>query len=124
MAYTCVYVQLINWIIPSNFIKLLFFKLNNQKFVIYPKVTELEISGYVSDGEIIGDTLSSSRLSNSESLPLQTDEGSRRSVSDWVRFAQTMLQTPQKPFDRESKTPEDSAKKKRKFQRFELCFCF
>ncbi|XP_026230070.1 DNA repair-scaffolding protein isoform X2 [Anabas testudineus] len=79
-------------------------------------VTELEISGYVSDGEIIGDTLSSSRLSNSESLPLQTDEGSRRSVSDWVRFAQTMLQTPQKPFDRESKTPEDSAKKKRKFQ--------
>ncbi|XP_026168819.1 DNA repair-scaffolding protein [Mastacembelus armatus] len=78
-------------------------------------VTELEISGYVSDGENIGDHLSSSRM-DSESFPLQTGEGSKRSVSDWVRSAQAMLQTPQKPFDRQSKTPEDSARKKRKFQ--------
>ncbi|KAF3699430.1 DNA repair-scaffolding protein Scaffolding protein involved in DNA repair [Channa argus] len=77
--------------------------------------TELEISGYVSDGENIGDTLSLSRR-DSKSLPLQTGEGSRRSVSDWVRSAQAMLQTPQKSLDRKSKTPEDSAKKKRKFQ--------
>ncbi|XP_041804712.1 DNA repair-scaffolding protein isoform X2 [Chelmon rostratus] len=79
-------------------------------------VTELDISGYVSDGENIGHTLTSSRL-DSESFPLQTGEGSKRSVSDWVRSAQAMLQTPQKSFDRQSKTPEDSAKKKRKFQR-------
>ncbi|XP_070774665.1 DNA repair-scaffolding protein [Enoplosus armatus] len=79
------------------------------------KMTELEISGYMSDGENIGDTMTSSRL-DSESFPLQTGEGSKRSVSDWVRSAQAMLQTPQKHFDRESKTPEDSAKKRRKFQ--------
>ncbi|XP_058487493.1 DNA repair-scaffolding protein [Solea solea] len=79
-------------------------------------VAELEISGYVSDGENIGDSVTPSRL-DSESFPLQTVEGSRRSVSDWVRSAQAMLQTPQKLLVRQSKTPEDSAKKKRKFQR-------
>lgn len=78
-------------------------------------VTELEISGYVSDGDDIGDSMSSSRL-DSESFSLHTGEGSKRSVSDWVRSAHAMLQTPQKPFDRQSKTPEDSAKKRRKFQ--------
>lgn len=81
-------------------------------------MTELEISGYVSDGENIGDIVTSSRLC-SESSPQQTGEGSKRSVRDWVRSAQAMLQTPQKQFDRQSKTPEDSAKKKRKFQRFD-----
>lgn len=77
----------------------------------------------MSDGENVGDMLSSSRL-DSESLPPQASEGNRRSLSDWVRSAQAMLQTPQKPFDRQSKTPEDSAKKKRRFQRFELCLCY
>ncbi|XP_042353172.1 DNA repair-scaffolding protein [Plectropomus leopardus] len=77
---------------------------------------ELEISGYASDGENIDSTMTPSRP-DSESSPLQTGEGSKRSVSDWVRSAQAMLQTPQKPqHKRESKTPEDSAKKKRKFQ--------
>ncbi|XP_072220352.1 DNA repair-scaffolding protein isoform X2 [Leuresthes tenuis] len=75
-------------------------------------VEELEISGYVSDGENIGSTLTSSKLD----FPLQTGEGSKRSVSDWVRSAQAMLQTPQKLIDRQPKTPEDSAKKRRKFQ--------
>uniref|UniRef100_A0A3B5AHB9 Scaffold protein involved in DNA repair n=1 Tax=Stegastes partitus TaxID=144197 RepID=A0A3B5AHB9_9TELE len=75
-------------------------------------VKEPEISGYVSDGEDVGSTLTSSRL-DSEIFPPQTGEGSKRSVSDWVRSAQAMLQTPQKPIDRQSKTPEDSAKKKR-----------
>ncbi|XP_019967536.2 DNA repair-scaffolding protein isoform X1 [Paralichthys olivaceus] len=78
-------------------------------------VTELEISGYVSDGESIGDSMTPSRL-ESESFSLQTGEGSRRSVGDWVRSAQAMLQTPQKRLDWQSKTPEDSAKKRRKFQ--------
>ncbi|XP_030607176.1 DNA repair-scaffolding protein [Archocentrus centrarchus] len=75
-------------------------------------VEELEISGYASNGE---DSGSSSRL-DSEVFPLQSGEGSKRSISDWVRSAQAMLQTPQKPMNRQPKTPEDSAKKKRKFQ--------
>lgn len=79
---------------------------------------ELEISGYTSDSETLACTATSSRL-DSESFLLQSGESSRRSVSDWVRSAQAMLQTPQKPIDRQFKTPEDSAKKKRKFQRFE-----
>ncbi|XP_071782623.2 DNA repair-scaffolding protein [Centroberyx gerrardi] len=83
--------------------------------LIPPKMTDLEISGYASDGENINDTMTQSRL-DTESFPLQTGEGSKRSVSDWVRSAQAMLQTPQKQFDRQSKTPEDSAKKKQKFQ--------
>ncbi|KAG8014210.1 DNA repair-scaffolding protein, partial [Nibea albiflora] len=75
----------------------------------------LEISGSGSDDVIDGHVMTSSTL-DSESFPLQTGEGSKRSVSDWVRSAQAMLQTPQKPLDRQSKTPEDSAKKRRKFQ--------
>lgn len=82
-------------------------------------MTELEISGYVSDGESIDGTVTLSRPDS----PLQTGEGSKRSISDWVRSAQAMLQTPQKPQSKMlSKTPEDSAKKKRKFQRFEFLF--
>ncbi|XP_039672156.1 DNA repair-scaffolding protein [Perca fluviatilis] len=76
-------------------------------------MTELEISGYVSDGESIDGTVTLSRPDS----PLQTGEGSKRSISDWVRSAQAMLQTPQKPQSKMlTKTPEDSAKKKRKFQ--------
>ncbi|XP_028987491.1 DNA repair-scaffolding protein isoform X2 [Betta splendens] len=73
-------------------------------------VRELEVSGYVSDREGASGTL------DCKSLASQTGEGSRRSVSDWVKFAQAMLQTPQKSLDRQIKTPKDSAKKKRKFQ--------
>ncbi|XP_034559121.1 DNA repair-scaffolding protein [Notolabrus celidotus] len=76
---------------------------------------ELEITGYMSDSETVPFTATSSRL-DSESFLLQSGEGSRRSVSDWVRSAQVMLQTPQKPLVRQSKTPEDSAKKKKKLQ--------
>ncbi|XP_068593595.1 DNA repair-scaffolding protein isoform X2 [Cebidichthys violaceus] len=76
-------------------------------------MTELEISGYVSDGEGVDVAVTSSRPDS----PPQTGEGSKRSVSDWVRSAQAMLQTPQKPQQaRQSRTPEDSAKKRRKFQ--------
>ncbi|KAM4727814.1 DNA repair-scaffolding protein isoform 2-T2 [Anableps anableps] len=76
---------------------------------------DLEISGYVSDNDDLGSTLTSSKL-DSEVFPLQTGEGNKKSVCDWLRSAQAMLQTPQKPFDRQSKTPEDSTKKKRKFK--------
>ncbi|XP_054621132.1 DNA repair-scaffolding protein [Dunckerocampus dactyliophorus] len=79
------------------------------------KPTDLEISGYVSNGDSEGETLTTSRL-DTESPQGQTGEGSKRSVSDWVRCAHAMLQTPRKAFDGQSKTPDDSAKKKRKFQ--------
>ncbi|XP_030016076.1 DNA repair-scaffolding protein isoform X2 [Sphaeramia orbicularis] len=77
-------------------------------------VPELEISGYVSDGENVGDTMTCKL--DSESSAHQTNEGTKRSVSDWVKSAQALLQTPQKLFNKQSKTPEDSAKKRRKFQ--------
>nr|XP_061835331.1 DNA repair-scaffolding protein-like isoform X1 [Nerophis lumbriciformis] len=77
--------------------------------------TDLEISGYVSDGGNEAETQTTSRL-DVKSPHGQTGEGSKRSVSDWVRCAHAMLQTPRKAFHRQSKTPEDSAKKKRKFQ--------
>ncbi|XP_077414947.1 DNA repair-scaffolding protein isoform X2 [Vanacampus margaritifer] len=76
---------------------------------------DLEISGYASDGETDGDMLTTSTL-DTESLRGDSGEGNKRSVSDWVRYAHAMLQTPEKPFDRQFKTPDDSAKKKRKFQ--------
>ncbi|XP_054888783.1 DNA repair-scaffolding protein [Poeciliopsis prolifica] len=75
---------------------------------------ELEISGYESDGDDLGCTVTSSKL-DSDVFSLQSGEGSKRSVHDWLRSAQAMLQTPQKPMDRQFKTPEDSTKKKRKF---------
>lgn len=84
---------------------------------------ELEISGYASDGEDLGSTLTSSKL-DSEICPIQTREGNKGSVRDWLSSAQAMLQTPQKPIDRQLKTPEDSTKKKRKFKRCELCWIF
>lgn len=83
---------------------------------------EPEISSYASDGDDIDSTLASSKL-DSQSLSLQTVDGSKRSVSEWVKYAQAMLQTPQKSTDRRARTPEDSAKKRRKFQRSEHAGC-
>uniref|UniRef100_A0A1A7WB03 KIAA0146 n=2 Tax=Iconisemion striatum TaxID=60296 RepID=A0A1A7WB03_9TELE len=77
-------------------------------------INELEISGYASDGEDVSGTFTSSKP-DSEIFPLQSGEGSKRSVSDWLR-CQAMLQTPEKQADRQSKTPEDSAKKRRKLK--------
>ncbi|KAM4605169.1 DNA repair-scaffolding protein [Polymixia lowei] len=76
---------------------------------------DLEISGYVTDGENSGNAMTRSRL-DTESSPLQTGEAGKKSVGDWVRSAQAMMQTPQKQFDRQSKTPEDSTRKKRKLK--------
>ncbi|XP_041659225.1 DNA repair-scaffolding protein [Cheilinus undulatus] len=81
----------------------------------HENMQELGISGYMSDSETVSGVATSSRL-DCESFLLQTGESSSRSVSNWVRSAQAMLQTPQKQHDRQSKTPEDSAKKKRKLQ--------
>lgn len=79
---------------------------------------ELELSGYVSDGENMGHAITPSSLGSGVS-PSQAGESSKQSVSSWVRYAQALLQTPQKPTYRQFKTPEDSGNKKRKFQRFD-----
>ncbi|KAJ8012191.1 hypothetical protein DPEC_G00066110 [Dallia pectoralis] len=56
--------------------------------------------------------------SNDNLSRLEAGEGAgRRSVSDWVRSAQAALQTPRKQGDRTPRTPEDSSKKKKTFQR-------
>ncbi|XP_029971411.1 DNA repair-scaffolding protein isoform X2 [Salarias fasciatus] len=70
--------------------------------------TEDKISQCGSDSE---DVLSSLASTRPDSAPSQAG---RRSLSDWVRSAQAMLQTPQKQMDRQSKTPEDSGRKRRK----------
>ncbi|XP_060727034.1 DNA repair-scaffolding protein isoform X3 [Tachysurus vachellii] len=40
----------------------------------------------------------------------------QKSISEWLRSAQALLQTPPKQTEKPSKTPEDSGKKKRKFE--------
>ncbi|XP_072297744.1 DNA repair-scaffolding protein isoform X2 [Eucyclogobius newberryi] len=67
---------------------------------------ELEISGYESDDA--SDTVTFNTADCSD--------GRERSLSRLVRSAQALLQTPQKVTEKQSKTPEDSAKKRRKFQ--------
>ncbi|KAL7886878.1 hypothetical protein AOLI_G00045990 [Acnodon oligacanthus] len=71
-----------------------------------------EISDYSSsDSEAAPEQ--DSRLSYST---LEPTEHRQRSVSEWVRSAQALLQTPQKQTDRALKTPEDSGKKRRRFE--------
>ncbi|KAJ0012268.1 hypothetical protein NQD34_013243, partial [Periophthalmus magnuspinnatus] len=70
------------------------------------KPLEIEISGYKSDEP--SDVMASGTR--------DCGEDRQRSVSQWARSAQAMLQTPQKVTEKQSKTPEDSAKKRRKFQ--------
>ncbi|XP_043081566.1 DNA repair-scaffolding protein [Puntigrus tetrazona] len=48
---------------------------------------------------------------------LDAAESSRQSVSEWIRSAQAILQTPQKQSPKSIKTPEDSSKKRRRFER-------
>ncbi|XP_057179213.1 DNA repair-scaffolding protein isoform X2 [Triplophysa rosa] len=52
-----------------------------------------------------------------DSSLLDPADTSRQSVSEWVRSAQAILQTPQKQTTKTIKTPEDSSKKNRKFER-------
>lgn len=93
----------------------------NECLSCYLQKMELDISGYVSDGENTGRAVTSSSLGPGVS-PSQAGESRKQSVSSWVRSAQALLQTPQKATDRQFKTPEDSGKKKRKFQRFARFF--
>ncbi|KAM9166368.1 DNA repair-scaffolding protein isoform 1-T1 [Pangshura tecta] len=88
-----------------------------------PKTVSTEISEYSSESENLEedrvDTESSNfgfskRLQSGSEADLAQAKG--RSASDWLKSAQALLQTPKKQSDKTSRTPEDSAKK-RKFLR-------
>lgn len=52
-----------------------------------------------------------------DSSLLDAAETSKQSVSEWVRSAQAILQTPKKQTAKSAKTPEDSSKKRRRFEK-------
>ncbi|KAJ8395929.1 hypothetical protein AAFF_G00026370 [Aldrovandia affinis] len=72
-------------------------------------VLDVEISDF-SDGE----TAERMAQARCEHVSMQPGRSSRSSASDWVRSAQIVMRTPQKQH-RHIKSPEDSAKKKKKF---------
>ncbi|XP_032655972.1 DNA repair-scaffolding protein isoform X2 [Chelonoidis abingdonii] len=85
-----------------------------------PKTVSTEISEYSSDSENLEegqrDTESSNfgfskKLQSSSEADLAQATG--RSASDWLKSAQALLQTPKKQLDKTSRTPEDSAKKRK-----------
>ncbi|MGH0152751.1 UNVERIFIED_CONTAM: hypothetical protein FKN15_033167, partial [Acipenser sinensis] len=76
---------------------------------------DAEISEYSTDGESM-ESKSLTAVSSFVSKAEQS-QSTGRSASDWIKSAQALLQTPQKQTDRKFKTPEDSAKKRKKFLR-------
>nr|XP_032655973.1 DNA repair-scaffolding protein isoform X2 [Chelonoidis abingdonii] len=84
------------------------------------RTVSTEISEYSSDSENLEegqrDTESSNfgfskKLQSSSEADLAQATG--RSASDWLKSAQALLQTPKKQLDKTSRTPEDSAKKRK-----------
>nr|XP_023961216.1 DNA repair-scaffolding protein isoform X4 [Chrysemys picta bellii] len=85
-----------------------------------PKTVSTEISEYSSESENLEegqvDTESSNfgfskKLQSNSEADLAQVTG--RSASDWLKSAQALLQTPEKQSDKTSRTPEDSAKKRK-----------
>ncbi|XP_056594064.1 DNA repair-scaffolding protein isoform X2 [Triplophysa dalaica] len=76
-----------------------------------PVASPADISVYSSNDD---DDPEENRTDSSLLDPADT---SKQSVSEWVRSAQAILQTPQKQTTRTIKTPEDSSKKNRRFER-------
>ncbi|XP_039383299.1 DNA repair-scaffolding protein isoform X2 [Mauremys reevesii] len=85
-----------------------------------PKTVSTEISEYSSESENLEEDLVdtessnfgfSKRLQSSSEADLAQAIG--RSASDWLKSAQALLQTPKKQADKTSRTPEDSAKKRK-----------
>ena len=83
---------------------------------LFFQVPDVDISDYPSDGE--GSTAGEMASSN-VAEPDPVDSTGRRLLSDWVRSAQALLQTPQKQANCQFKTPDDSNKKRRKFERYD-----
>ncbi|XP_051543317.1 DNA repair-scaffolding protein [Myxocyprinus asiaticus] len=78
---------------------------------VNPVASPAEISDYSSNDDEDPDE------SRTNSSVLDPADSSKQSVSEWVRSAQAILQTPQKLTAKSIKTPEDSSKKRRKFER-------
>ncbi|XP_056306197.1 DNA repair-scaffolding protein [Danio aesculapii] len=76
-----------------------------------PAVSPAEISDYSS---YEGNEEDPNESRAESSLAADT---SKQSVSEWIRSAQAILQTPQKQTTKTIKTPEDSSKKRRRFER-------
>lgn len=77
----------------------------------------MDITDYPSDVED-GPAVETAPLTNAGPNPVDPSEGGRRSLKDWVRSAQALLRTPQKHASCHVKTPDDSNKKRRKFERY------
>ena len=77
-----------------------------------------EISEYSSDNDCVEET--DTRATDPGfikklqlSFPSSMGEVAARPASDWLKSAQALLQTPKKQSGKASKTPEDSAKKRK-----------
>ncbi|XP_063075779.1 DNA repair-scaffolding protein isoform X3 [Engraulis encrasicolus] len=81
------------------------------------RVPDVDITDYASDEE--GDNpAGETSLNVSVCESIDPVEGGRgRSLSDWIRSEQALLQTPQKQASCHFKTPDDSNKKRKKFER-------
>lgn len=76
----------------------------------------------ISDYSSYDDSDEDPEESRADSFLLDPAETSKQSVSEWVRSAQAILRTPQKQIAKSAKTPEDSSKKRRRFERYDLWF--
>ncbi|XP_007886188.2 DNA repair-scaffolding protein isoform X2 [Callorhinchus milii] len=103
-------------------------KLENRKSATHQPTKSLaayDISEFSSDSESSKESkLHEKRISstlqgqlNVFSCESDRDQTAVRSASDWLKTAQAFLQTPEKQERKQFKTPDDSAKKKRKFLR-------
>uniref|UniRef100_A0A803TDA3 Scaffold protein involved in DNA repair n=1 Tax=Anolis carolinensis TaxID=28377 RepID=A0A803TDA3_ANOCA len=84
------------------------------------RARSIEISEYTSDSENLEDCQrepESASLGSSKKFQIrfgaETETDTGRSASDWLKSAQSLLQTPKKKAIKSSKTPEDSAKKRK-----------
>uniref|UniRef100_H9GIC1 Scaffold protein involved in DNA repair n=1 Tax=Anolis carolinensis TaxID=28377 RepID=H9GIC1_ANOCA len=89
-------------------------------FSFFWQARSIEISEYTSDSENLEDCQrepESASLGSSKKFQIrfgaETETDTGRSASDWLKSAQSLLQTPKKKAIKSSKTPEDSAKKRK-----------
>lgn len=104
------------------------FKFVGVVVVVVLQTLSVEISEYSSDSENLEEYQVASETTNlncHQNLQFRSGTGiemtTRKSASDWLKSAQTLLQTPKKKADKSLRTPEDSAKK-RKLLRLVLSF--
>nr|XP_020646594.1 DNA repair-scaffolding protein [Pogona vitticeps] len=86
----------------------------------FSKMISVEISEYSSDSEKLDEYRVASEATNlncRRNVPFRSGTGIEmdmgKSARDWLKAAQTLLQTPKKKADKSLRTPEDSAKKRK-----------